>query len=174
MKRILQVICMTMLLVNIATAQDKPAEKPREERPVSFYKVEYVLRELQDGKVINTRNYMMTVENGDRGSTKTGARVPVTQGQADKGFMYIDIGVNIDCRVVGRDDFASVNTTIEVSSFALPEQSSNTSGLPPVLRQARAQMAAVVPVNKQTVIGSIDDANSTKRYEIALTATKIK
>jgi hypothetical protein len=35
-------------------------------------------------------------------------------------------------------------------------------------------MNAVVPVNKQTVIGTIDDVNSTKNYEIAVTATKLK
>jgi hypothetical protein len=174
MKRMLQVIFMMIALVNSGASQDKLADKPREERPLSFYKLEFVLRELQDGKVINTRNYLMTVENGDRGSTKTGARVPIAMGTTDKQYNYLDIGVNIDCRVVGRDDYASIATTVEISSFALPEQTSNTSGLPPVLRQVRTNMAAVVPVNKPTVIGSIDDANSTKRYEIAVTATRLK
>jgi hypothetical protein len=42
------------------------------------------------------------------------------------------------------------------------------------LRQARTSMSAVVPVNKATVVGLIDDINSTKRYEIAVTATKMK
>jgi hypothetical protein len=174
MRRVFQAVVIAIALVTCVMAQDKPADKPHEERPLSFYKLEFVLHELQGGKVINTRNYMMTVEDGDRASTKTGARVPVSAG-GDKGFQYIDIGVNIDCRAVGRGDYASLSTVVEMSSFALPEQTSATSsGLPPVLRQVRAQMNAVVPVNKATVIGSMDDANSSKRYEIAVTATKLK
>ena len=174
MKRAFRLAVVVMVAAMWASAQEKPVERPKEERPLSFYKLEFVLRELQDGKLINTRNYMMTVENGDWGRTKTGSHVPVRTGPADQSVQYVDVGVNIDCRAVGRDDYASLNTTVEVSSFALPEQTSGTSGLPPVLRQARANMAAVVPVNKQTVIGVIDDANSTKRYEIAVTATKMK
>jgi hypothetical protein len=174
MKRVLQAVLIAVALAACVFAQDKPAEKPKEERPLSFYKIDYALRELQDGKVINTRNYMLTVEDGDRGSSKVGARVPVSNGMGEKQFSYMDIGVNIDCRVVGRGDYVSLATTVEISSFALPEQTANTSGLPPVLRQARANMAAVVPVNKATIIGVIDDVNSSKRYEIAVTATKMK
>jgi hypothetical protein len=174
MKRVFQAVLIATALVTCVVAQDKPVDKPREERPLNFYKLEFVLRELQDGKVINTRNYMMTVEDGDRGSSRIGARVPVSNGVNEKGFSYMDIGINIDCRVVGRGDYASLGTTVEISSVALPDQTSNTAGLPPVLRQARANMAAVVPVNKATVIGVIDDANSTKRYEIAVTATNLK
>ena len=174
MKRLIQVVLIAIAAAICVSAQDKPAEKPQAERPLSYYKLEFVLKELQDGKTINTRNYMMTVEDHDRGTLKTGARVPVNNVAPATGFQYLDIGVNIDCRVVGHDDFASLNTTVEVSSFALPEQASGTSGMPPVVRQAKASMDAVVPVNKPTVIGVIDDVNSTKRYEIAVTATKLK
>jgi hypothetical protein len=43
-----------------------------------------------------------------------------------------------------------------------------------LMRQMRTEMAAVVPIGKQTVIGAIDDASSTKRYEVAVTATRLK
>ncbi len=174
MKRFIQVVLMTLAAAMCVSAQDKPAEKPKEDRPLSFYKLDFVLKELQDGKTINTRNYEMTLEDRERGSTRIGARVPVNNVGPSTGFQYLDIGINIDCRVVGHDDYASLNTTVEVSSFALPEQATGTNGLPPVVRQARTNMAAVVPVNKQTVIGLIDDVNSTKRYEIAVTATRLK
>jgi len=157
----------------MVAAQDKPAaENPpaKQERPLNFYKVEYVLRELQDGKAINSRNYVMTIESYDRGDAKVGARVPVPTGINQ--VQYMDVGVNIGCRVVAKDDFVSLHTTVEISSFALPEQA--TTGGQPVVRQMRTEMAAVVPNGKQTLIGIIDDVNSTKRYEIAVTATKLK
>jgi hypothetical protein len=178
MKKLWMVPLFVILLGLCALAQDKPADKPvsepqiKQDRPVSYYKVEFVLRELQDGKAINTRNYLMTIENGDRGEAKVGARVPVTTGEHGQ-FQYLDVGININCRVVGRDDYASLRSMIEISSFALPEQASGGNSQP-VVRQMRSDLAAVVPLSKQTVIGIIDDANSTKRYEIAVTATKMK
>jgi len=176
MKRIFVLLMLFFVFATSALSQEPTAEKTRTERPLSFYKVDYVLRELQDGKVLNTRNYTMTIEDGDRGSTKAGARVPVVTGGGDKSpqWQYIDIGINIDCRLVTKGDYVALNSTVDISSFALPEQAANTTGQSPVLRQARTNMAAVVPVNKQTVIGSIDDVNSTKRYEIAVTATKVR
>jgi hypothetical protein len=162
----------SMLAQELATPPPGPPSKPPQDSPLSVYKFDFVLRELQDGKPINSRNYSMTVENRGRGNLRTGARVPVTS--TDKGLQYMDIGVNIDCgNVRAREENVSFNTSIEISSFALPEQSP-TSGTPPVLRNMRAQMDASVPVGKPTLIGIIDDANSTKRYEIAVTATKLK
>lgn len=171
MKRVLGMFFTIVALGLSMSAQNTLPEKPKDEQPLSFYKLEFVLRELQDGKVVNTRNYMMTIRNNEWGRTKAGARVPIKTGDT---MQYLDIGVNIECMVVDRNEYVSLSTTIEVSSFALSEQAPTLSDLPPVLRQFRTSMAAVVPINKQTVIGTIDDANSTKRYEIAVTATKMK
>jgi hypothetical protein len=163
-----------------AVAQDKPAESPlaKTERPLSFYKVEYVLRELQDGKAINSRNYAMSIEDGKRGEAKVGARVPVSTGMVGgiPQFQYLDVGVNLLCVVEGKGDYASLRTTIEISSFAIPEQATAAvnSDVRPVLRQMRAELPAVVPLAKPTVIGTVDDVNSTKRYEVSVTATKLK
>jgi hypothetical protein len=184
MKRAFYVVLLSLMIASTAAAQDKPSqEKPSPEvgalrppeRPLSYYKLEFILREMQDGKVLNSRTYLMTVENTDRAEAKTGARVPVSLGGSGTPgpIQYMDVGVNITCRVNGRDDYASLRTTIEISSFALPEQAT-VPGTQPVVRSMRTDMAAVVPVNKQTVIGAIDDVNSTKRYEIAVTATKMK
>ena len=184
MRRAFYAVLFAMMMGLCAGAQDKPApekaspetaqEKARPaERPLSFYKLEFVLRELQDGKAINSRTYMMTVENNDRGDIRTGARVPVQLGSPPMPTQYMDVGININCRVVGRDDYVSLRSTIDVSSFAIPEQATSP-GTQPVVRSMRTEMAAVVPVGKPTVIGTIDDVNSTKRYEIGVTATRMK
>ena len=181
MNRIILAILMAGMIGTNGLAQDKPVpdtlkvDRPNEERPLSYYKLEYVFREVQDGKTINSRSYMMTVENNDRGETKTGARVPVPMGPGGLStqYQYMDVGINISCRVTGRNDFASVRTSVDISSFAKPEQESSL-GNQVVVRSMRTEMAAVVPLGKQTLIGSIDDVNSTKRYEISLTATRMK
>jgi hypothetical protein len=169
-----------LLASMVALAQEKPAEStsppPKMERPLSFYKVEYVLRELQDGKAINSRNFVMTIEDNDRGEAKVGARVPVNVGGTvpNSQWQYMDVGVNINCRISGKGDYAALRTMIEISSFALAEQQGSGPAAQPVVRQMRTDMAAVVPLGKPTVIGIIDDVNSTKRYEVAVTATKLK
>ncbi len=181
MKRAVAVMMILVASV-FAGGQEKPAEVPsplpKTERSLSFYKLEYVLREVQDGKTINSRNYLMTVEDNDRGEAKVGARVPVATSSVGgvNQFQYIDVGVNINARVVGKGDYAAVRTMLEISGFAIPEQTTVTvnSAVQPVMKQMRTEMAAVVPLGKPTVIGMVDDVNSTKRYEVQLTATKLK
>lgn len=184
MKKLLLLAVMITALGGLSFAQEAPkdapkdtpkAEKPPENKPLSFYKIEYVLRELQDGKAINSRNYIMTVEDHQWGESKVGARVPVASSSSPTGpstYQYMDIGINIRCRPIGMNDFTSLQTMVEISSFALPDEKTSVSL--PVVRQMKTDMAAAVPNGKQTVIGVIDDVNSTKRYEISVTATKLK
>lgn len=173
MKRRSVVIVAFVVAALAMIGQEKAEDRPKEVKPQNSYKVEYVLRELQDGKAINTRSFMMTVDSNEGGEAKVGARVPVSVGNVPA--QYMDIGLNIQCvRLVERDNYVSLRTNVEMSSFALPEQAASSSNTPPVLRNFRTSMVGSVPIGKQTVIGSIDDVNSTKRYEIAVTATKVK
>lgn len=181
---ILMIACLIFLpLVSAAQDQDKEKEtpkeskpqKPAEMRPLGANKLEFTLRELQDGKVINTRTYMMVMDDNYHFSeVKIGSRVPVKSGPGP--FNYIDVGTNIHCNhVVGQPPWVSLDCTVEVSSFSLPDQKlSAGSDAAPVLNQMRSSIPAVVQEGKPTVIGIIDDPSSTKRYEIAVTATKVK
>lgn len=175
MKKLLLLAVMVAALASTSFAQEPQKDAPKadnsaETRPVSFYKVEYTLRELQDGKAINSRNYMITVQDHQWGEAKVGARVPINIGGTTQ-WQYMDIGINIRCKPNGMNDFTGLQTSVEISSFALPEE--KTAGQP-VVRQMKTDMDAIVPNGKQTVIGGIDDVNSTKRYEISVTATKLR
>lgn len=175
MKKLVLLAALIAAFTGMSFGQEAGIESPKsqkqaETKPLSFYKVEYVLRELQDGKVINSRSYIMTIADRERGEVKVGARVPVPTSETTG--QYMDVGTNIQCKVVGATDFTLLETSIEISSFALPEQSPGRTQ--PIVRQMHTSMAAVVPNGKQTIIGVMDDVNSTKRYEIAVTATKLK
>ena len=174
---------LALMAVASAAAQEAPkeapkdaarSERPAEPKPLTAYKLEFVLRELQDAKLVNTRNYMMIVDDGYRTSgLKMGSRVPVKD---EKDFRYLDVGTNIGCHhASSQGAFVALDCSIELSSFALPEEKV-TAGLNavPVLNQLQSTVSAMVPDGKQTVIGIIDDPSSTKRYEIAVTATKLK
>src|ERR1700682_561096 len=84
----------------------KPVENASTKAPFvsRYYHLVFVVKEMEGGKVINSREYGMsigTVENFTNmnpRSIRTGTKVPVEseQGKAT----YIDVGVNIDCRNV--------------------------------------------------------------------------
>ena len=179
----LWVLAAVLLIFVAAQAQEAPkeattttkTEKTGEPKPQGAYKLEFVLRELQDGKVINSRNYMMIMEGGYRNAdVKIGSRIPIKTEQ--QGVNYIDLGTNVSCHhLEEHPPFVMLECSFEVSSFSLPEERASAgANAPPVLSQMRASVPAWVQEGKQTTITSIDDPSSTKRYEIAVTATKIK
>jgi len=183
MKKLWLITWLMALAVGVVPAQDSAKENPQQApkaekpapKPLGAYKLEFVLRELQDGKVINTRSYTLIVQDGYRhADLKIGSKVPVRTKEND--FQYLDIGTNISCNHLEEQaPLLGLECTVEISNFALPDQKL-TSGITsaPVLNQVRADIPALVPEGKQTVIGMIDDPNSTRRYEIAVTPTKIK
>lgn len=177
-KRVLIVMLMAAF-VRLIAAQENAKEAPKQDepaqaKPLSAYKLQFQLRELQDGKVVNTRDYaVMMQENSRAVDVRIGSRVPVKN---DKDFTYLDIGTNLRCwELRAQPPHIGIGCTVEISNFALPDQKLQTGiATAPVLNQIRCDTPAVVEEGKQTVISSIDDPTSTKRYEIAVTATKVK
>ena len=179
MRKVLLLAVVIGMIGVAAPAQDNakqpPAQEPAsQEKPLSAYKLQFVLRELQDGKLTNTRDYAVVMrENSRPFDVRIGSRIPVKN---EKDFTYIDIGTDIRCwDLHSQSPLVAVNCTIEISNFALPEQRLQTGiATAPVLYQIRSDSGALMEEGKQTVISTIDDPNSTKSYEVVLTATKVK
>ena len=140
-----------------------------------FYHLDFAVKEMDSGKVVNSRRYSSTTATagmpGDAGcSIRTGSKVPVPAAgtTGNSVFTYIDLGVNIDCRAAKEiDGNLALNVTAEVSSAA-------TSQNPPVVRQNRWNSSIFVPLGKPVVIFSSDDLTSKGQMQIELTATPIK
>src|SRR5438552_9793732 len=72
-----------------------------------FYKMEFVVKEVEGAKVVNSRSFFMTVpveapgqnilQGG--GSIRTSSRVPTVTGNSSQ-YTYLDVGVNIDCKTL--------------------------------------------------------------------------
>jgi hypothetical protein len=143
-------------------------------KSLSAYKLLFDFREVQGTKVINTRQYAMTLEDGKRGDLKIGSRVPVSLGPNSSS--YIDIGVNLTASIQASGNLIALTTMVEVSSFANTDDEKTPAADHggPVIRQVHTNFPTVLHEGQQSVIGSVDDVTSTKRYEIAVTATKMK
>jgi len=173
------VLAITMIcMARPAAAQTAPKDPKASEaakdpeKNVSVYRLEFVVRELEDGKKINSRSYSMSVEDGGMGRVRVGNRIPFNTGKDQ--FQYFDVGINIDCRLRDHGSYILLyDTGIEISSIVKDE--SATGGTPnPIVRQARSSVAAAITPGKPAVIASMDDVSSNRRYEVEVTATKIK
>jgi hypothetical protein len=72
---------------------------------------------------------------------------------------------------VGED--VQLGIKVEFTSLANPEKAQETTALP-VLRQQQLNVTAMITLGKPTLVGSIDDVTSTHRFEVEVTATKVK
>ncbi len=149
-----------------AFAQDKPAEKAQKS---AVYRIDFAVREKENGSTLNTRNYVMLLDDKGSGKVRAANRVPISMG--DKGTQYMDVGLNIDCDLRERDDDVSLRVWLEISDFAAPGQEKVS---PPLLRTIRSEVQTAVPVGKPTVVSVVDDTATKRRYELEVTATKVK
>jgi hypothetical protein len=159
----------------------KPVEKkevkaaeatPPTPKPLSYYRLDFVVNELEDSKKTNSRSYTVLVEAPGRADFKVGSRLPVSDGHGS--FNFIDVGLQFG-RVFIQEKESMLEVNVEngdISSVAAPEQGSQSG--PPVIRQARFSGNTVVAPGKPTVLFSLDDVNSKHRFQIELTATKLK
>jgi hypothetical protein len=161
------------LIPNSASAQQEKGKEvaTTEQKPVVAYRIEFNVREVEDGKRLNSRNYIMVVEDGSFASFRVGNRIPIVGGE--KQYLYNDVGMNIDCRPRERGDGVSLEIRMESSSVVAQEQPP-TGSTNPVLRQQRSNITPIVTLGKPTLVASMDDVISNRRYEIEVTATKVK
>ena len=169
----------TFLLICLTTAtlfgQESKPQSTQQSNAV--YKLEYVFSEVQNGKRINARSYSTLLHSGERGSIRLGSRLPILVSQVSGGtgsLTYIDVGVNIDCRVERDvDSGIALLTNVDMSSVAPEQPGENRTGAP-VVRQTKIQVDNIVPLEKRTLIGSADQVDGTGRFDFEVTATKVR
>jgi len=152
----------------------KAAGRPAAER--KYFHLEFVVKELENNKIVNARAYSMTVAVGlERSSIRSGNKLavpssprsttPATQGNAQ--FSYIDVGTNIDCwsaeMIEGQ---LALSVTADISTAA-----DASDGPAPTLRQVKWNSPVIVPLKKPTVIFSSDDPSSKRQMQLELTAS---
>jgi hypothetical protein len=163
--------CLPLIPKSVCAQQEKGNEAATtQQKPVVAYRIEFNVREIEDGKRLNSRNYMMMADDGDWAKIRVGNRVPYQS--PEKPIQYQDIAMNIDCRPHERDDSIALVIHVDFSSLAPETQTGPT--LPPVFRTERTEVESIVKPGKPTLVASMDDVLSNRRYEIEVTATKVK
>jgi hypothetical protein len=137
--------------VGEATAQDSGAAKPTPAavEPGHAYRLDFLVSEIDDGKKMNTRQYSMNL---------------------NATSIWCQLRDRNDVAWLGNDLLMSVRS--EISNFAVPEQQGQN--VRPLLRQLRINASTIVAPGKPMVMGSVDDPNSKRQFQLEVTATKLK
>ena len=143
-----------------------------------FYRLDFVLKELEENKVVSQKTYSTSMSTDERQKgalIRSGTKVPYRSGAGNDN--YVDVGVNIDCqRIQEVNGQLVVQVSAEITSVPAPSGTPGESAVPgiPVVRQNRWNSVAVVAIAKATTLFSSDDLNTKRKLQLELTATPIK
>lgn len=157
----------------LSAQQTETAPKPRNEeadKQPTAYRLDFTINELDDGKLVNSRQYSLNLNAGDTNSLKIGTRVPVEEKQGE--FQYIDVGTSIQASLRERGNELTLGVRVDITNFATPDQQSRTSM--PLLRQLQINGSTIVLPSKPMTVGVVDDPNSKRQFQLVVTVTKIR
>jgi hypothetical protein len=153
-----------LLTATVCLAQDEP-KKPD---AAKYFRVDFVVKESEGGRVVNSRNYGMTVAAG-KGVIRTGDKVPVTANAKDGQVTYIDVGVNIDWSIdFPVQDQVRMHISADISSVT-----SDKAAPLPLINQTKCVSDLIVPLRKATNIFSADGATTKRQMQMEVTVTPI-
>jgi hypothetical protein len=174
-KKVIAAMLVSLALVTVGRtwAQDSnPTPRATQEpsSPLAAYRLDFSVNEVEDGKKINTRQYSMNLNVNDSNEIKIGTRVPVEAKQGE--FQYIDVGTKIWSRLGEKNGQLDIAIRSEMSNFAIPEQQGQQ--VRPVLRQLNINASTLVLPGKPMMLGSVDDPNSKRQFQLEVTVTKLR
>jgi len=154
--------------------------EPSKGKPVQPYRLDLSFNEVSDGKIVNTRHYSMNLTAGNSDEIKIGTRVPVAispnsgKGSGDQPlFQYLDVGTSIWAQLREHGDELMLVVRAEVSN--LDVDSGQASGVSaPVVRQIKISGDTLLVTGKPILIGSADDPNSKRQFQLEVTLTKLR
>lgn len=166
-------------ILSCATTPRAIAQQPESPQPatettkriptVRYYRLDFVVRESDQAKVLSQRSYSLGVaaagvtEGRDWWSLRAGTKVPA-------GSNYVDVGFNIDVRP--EDAGGALQLRLKADLSSLSPDVSNVN-MPPI-RQMRVEEAVLVPISKPTVVFSAEDPSSKHQFQIEVTAVPQK
>lgn len=162
------------------SAPDKSTteKRDRDKVPTGTYRVEFRITELEGEKKLNSRSFSLILTGNAKGTLHAGTRVPISSGDPSKGnvqFQYFDVGQKIDGQVIGETERTiSLRQFIEFNNFALPEQASGGTYLPPMVRTFNSDTTSTVDLGRPTIVSTLDDPSSKHAFQIEVTATRLK
>jgi hypothetical protein len=157
---------------NGASDQASSAKPPQLQKAIRPYRLDFSLNELEDGKKINSRHYSMNLTAGSGDEIRIGTRVPVTT--SSNQWQYMDVGTKIWANLKEGGDDLQLEVRSEISNLDKVAGQDSNPALPPIVRQIQLRGNTLLVVGRPIVIGSVDDPNSNRQFQLEVTVTKLK
>lgn len=150
----------------LCLAQDTKPERPAPK----FYKLDFVLKEVDGKRVVNSRNYSILAATDENGQLRAREQVMVPIPNSTQ-YQTVDAGTDIDTRrITPIESNLALIVTANVSS--LPQEAN--PGLPATTsRHYIWSSDVVIPLRKPTTIFSSDVTTGKTQMQLELTATPV-
>jgi hypothetical protein len=133
-----------------------PHKSPEDRR---LYRLDFVFAE-SGGSQPTTRNYTLNLEEENVGEIHLGSNIVLSSPSHPR----MDVGFLLRCHFTPVADDLVLQSKIELSS--MDENSS--------IRKMSVNGDALVPGGKSTLVASIEDPGSHQRYQVTVTATRLR
>jgi hypothetical protein len=150
---------------------------------IVVYKVEFNLRDGNDAAAKAGRRYTMLVDTTGKGTFRVGNRVPVATGSFQPGsgtnalvstqFTYVDVGVNIECWIREANGRVGLRADFDVSTIVQPDKAALPIVANPIIGQLKINVDTLLNSGKPTVVASIDDPVTLRKFDVEATVTRV-
>ncbi len=169
----MRIIAVPILVVLALAPPAKPQDTTQSTAPF-VYKVEFTIHDGGNAAVANSRRYSMLVIPNNKNNFYVGDKVPYSTGSGSQGqYQYLDTGVHIMCLIGEMNDKVSLKAEIELSTVVPPEKRLASNVPNPTINQTHISVNSAVTPGKPTLIASIDDPGTARKYDVDATVSKV-
>ncbi|HEY8089399.1 MAG TPA: hypothetical protein VIF09_16175 [Polyangiaceae bacterium] len=131
------------------------------------YRLDYIVSVTEAGKAAATSKYTMNVEENEQGELRAGANVPLSSSSS--GSPRQDVGLLLRCRLARAGEELVLHQTTELSGT-----DDRADQGPRTIRKITMNDDAVATLGTPAVVGSVEEPATRARYEVTVTATKLR
>jgi hypothetical protein len=144
--------------------------KPEHAEP-KFYKLDFVLKEVDGKRILNSRNYSILAATDENGSIRAREQVQVRVIPESTSYQTVDVGTDIDTRKI-RELGNNLVLVVNINVNGLPQEPGATSA-PSTVRHYSWSSGVLIPLRKPTTIFSSDLTTGKTQMQLELTAIPI-
>ncbi|MGH9341099.1 MAG: hypothetical protein ACRD1R_16255 [Acidobacteriota bacterium] len=142
-----------------------------------LYRIVVALHVLEGEQRTQTLTYIFILEEGDTGKSRVLTKVPIV-AQNEEGFDdddYVEAGVKCDLKYEENRGLIFMDFEMQYTEIVPSGQTLQAARAePPVLREMQCGMEATLVPGAATIIGEFDDPEGIRRYQVEVTAEKLR
>ncbi len=133
------------------------------------YRLDYALRVSEPGKAAVTTGYVLNVEEGGSGDMLAGANIPLMTSASGTASPRQDVGVRFRCQLARAGNDLILHNNVELSG---PNERADPG--PIAIHKIVANGDVAVAPGSSATVASVEEPVSHVRYEVTVTATKLR